>query len=153
MFFSKFHKSKGVMRWFALICGLLFFTTAYFQGEIKEAIVAFSIGMLCGFSIDLIGVKKFHFWNYPRQPFWGKKYFAIVVPAWGVFGLTINLFWDWLNIPWLSFVVLTIGLFGLYELPNLKTNSWKYNTPVWLIGIGWWAQILYFRIIFEIIRI
>ena len=78
MFFSKFHKSKGVMRWFALICGFLFFTTAYFQGEIKEAIIAFSIGMLCGFSIDLIGVKKFHFWNYPRQPFLGKKYWHSV---------------------------------------------------------------------------
>jgi len=141
------------MRWFALTCGFLLFPVAYFQGEIREAMIAFLLGMFCGFSLDLFGVGRLHLWNYPRQPFLGKKYFAFVVPAWGVFGMQINLLWNWLEIPWLTFIVLTVGLFAMYEIPNLKTGSWQYQSSMRLVGIGWWPLILYFRIAFEIICI
>jgi hypothetical protein len=139
------------MRWVALGCAILLFSLAFFKSATWEAIIAFSVGAFCGFVLDLFGTGKYKLWYYPRQPFLEKQYFAIVVPAWGVFGLTINLLWNWLNSPWLAFVVLTTGLLVFYELPNLKSGSWKYQSPPWLVAAGWFPLILYFRIVFQMI--
>lgn len=137
------------MRWFALCCGIVLFLIALRRGETNEALIAFIVGGISGFILDIVGVKILHFWKYPRQPFPRRKYLAIVVPAWGVFGMTINLLWDWIDISWLAFCLLTAGLVFIYEAPNLWTKSWEYNgSPRWLIGTGWLLMIIYFRLFY-----
>lgn len=136
------------MRWIILACGVVLFSTAGFYGKIREATIAFSIGLISGFFLDWLGIKKFRFWTYPRQKFLTINYFILALPDWGVISQMINLIWDWLKDPWLSFVVVAIVIFITHDLPNLKTKSWNYFAPKWLVVSGWMVYILITRIFF-----
>jgi hypothetical protein len=143
------------MRWVALVCGVLFSAVSYLRGETADAAIAFVVGMIGGFLFDCAGVGIMRLWHYSRQPFLGIKYFAIVVPAWGVFGMMLNLPWNWFNwigLPGFVFLALTVVLFAIHELPNFKTKSWRYNAPMWLVGLGWFPMIILFRLTFIVIR-
>ena len=133
------------IRWPMLLCGIIFLFLAYWQKELTLAIVSFLVGMTVGFSLDLVGVKKLGLWNYPRQSFMGKHYFGIVVPAWGIFGMSLNLILNWFVMSW---TVIAIIFLVLYELSNLRTRSWQYHTPHWLVVIGWFPLVLVFRTAF-----
>lgn len=129
-----------------LLAGISLFLASGFRGELKDAAIAFAIGVCGGFAIDCVGVGKLHLWHYPRQPFLGMRYFFLVVPAWGVFVTTINLFWNWIGDPWWVAVTgLVLGQFGAYEFINFVTRSWKYQAPMWLVLIGWFPLVLSFR--------
>lgn len=140
------------MRWVALATAMVLFPLAYKTGETVEAVLAFFAGALSGLFLDLLGVRKLKLWNYPRQPFLSKKYFSIVVPAWGVFGMTINLLWAWFGgstVPLMVLVMfITLGLLIVYEFPNLNSKSWEYYASFRVIIPGWFPMILFFRIAF-----
>jgi hypothetical protein len=140
------------IRWLIWMCGIVFLFIAYLRGAMIDVATAFILGSCAGFFIDWLGVKIMHLWRYPRQPFLGGKYFAIVVPAWGIFGVAVNFLWDWIGVSWLAILSITTALFLLHELPNLKTRSWEYSVPMWLVGCGWVPLIIFFRLIFVVIH-
>ena len=139
-------------RWFVLLAGIALLLFAYWRAEIAEAFIAFLVGIGGGLLLDWIGVAKFHFWEYSRQPFPSWKYFAITLPCWGILGMAINLLWNWIAIPWLAFLLITVTLMALHELLNLKTKSWEYFVPFWLVVVGWIPLILSFRGVFILLR-
>ncbi|MEK9134839.1 MAG: hypothetical protein AAB451_00835 [Patescibacteria group bacterium] len=148
------------VRWFVWALGVTLLTVAYFRGELRELTISFCLGMIGGFFFDIVGVKMMNLWYYSRQPFLSWKYFSIVVSAWGVFGVAINLLWEWiialmgpsLRVSLSAFIVVTLILLLFHELPNLKARNWKYNTPAWLVIIGWFPMVMLFRLIFIVIR-
>jgi len=142
-------KNRGLIRWpiFALGLGLAIFALS--KGEIKEMLLSFALGALGGFLLDCFGVAKLKLWFYTKQPFLSKPYFAIVIPAWGIFSMTVNLLWDKIPFPEITtFSLLTLGLFSLHEIPNLKTESWKYSVPMKIVVPGWLPLVWGTRILF-----
>jgi len=136
-------------RWIAFLTAAIFIPISFLRGEITIAILAFILGAISGFSLDCLGVGVLKLWKYPRQEFLKKQYFGLVVPAWGAFGMSINLCWQWIQIPDpITFFISTIVFIGLYELPNLKSSSWEYFAPTWLIVAGWFPLIFVFRMLF-----
>ena len=95
-------------------------------------------GMVGGFIIDAIGISAGYYY-FPRQPFLSWQYFAIVIPAWGVFGLLINCLWNWLGKErfWKGMAVTLVPLFAWYEGTNLLTQSWVYTVPFHFVALGW----------------
>lgn len=140
------------MRWFILGSGIALLLLAYKTGETIEAVIAFCVGALLGFLIDYIGMGKLNLWSYPRQPFLSKKFFFIVIPAWGVFGMTINLLWIWfghITVSWIVlFILITVGLLIFYEFSNLNSKSWEYRASSRLVISGWFPMVLFFRFAF-----
>ncbi len=130
------------IRWFMLVLGIAMLVLAILRQDLWCAVVAFVLGLIYGPMIDLIGSKIMKLWKYNGG--FGPGYFLITVPCWGVFSMTINLLWDWIRSPWLAFLML-ICLFTYLELPNLKTKSWAYSVPLWLVAIGWIPLVLSFR--------
>ena len=142
-------KNRGLIRWPIFALGLILVFFALNKGEIKEAIISFVIGASGGFLLDCIGVAKLKLWFYTKQPFLSKPYFAIVIPAWGIFSMTVNLLWDKIPFPEItSFSLLTLGLFSLHEIPNLKTESWKYSVSMKVVVPGWLSLVWGTRILF-----
>lgn len=141
-------------RWVELLLGITLFSLAAARGELKNFFIAFAIGAVIGFIIDLIGIAWLHLWVFPRQTFLSKEYFALVIPGWGIFGSLVNALWDYSHdLPsWLIFLLLTAMLFFLCEFSNLKTKTWKYRAPWWTIVLGWFPLILSLRIIFILCR-
>ncbi len=138
-------------RWITITLGPLLFFIAFRQGEFLSACLSCAIGIIGGFLIDLIVVQKLGFYSYPKQEFLTKDYFRIVLPAWGVFGMTINLPWNWLvgtGIQFYSCIMLTVALIVFYELLNFKSVSWKYYVPKWIVILGWMPMIIAFRTTF-----
>ncbi len=125
-----------------LVLGVSVLLPAIFNGDIKHALIAFSIGLIYGLLIDFVCVLLVPLWKY-SGPKW--VYFMITVPCWGAFSMAVNLPWDWIKNPWLAFPIVTVGLFIYLELPNLKTKSWTYNVPLWFVAIGWIPLVLSFR--------
>lgn len=138
------------MRWFVLIGGITLFILGLFRGELWEVGISFIVGLAGGLLTDIVGVGKFKLWHYPRQPFPGRHYFLITLPAWGVFGVAVNLTWNWMGSVSLliSSAAITTGLFLFHEVPNLKTKSWVYRAPSWIIVLGWLPLILFFRVLY-----
>ena len=141
-----------MLRWPILALGIILFFTAFLKGQIINAIFIFAISAIIGFIMDYLGMAKLKLWKYTRQEFLKPSYFCIVVPAWGVFGMAINFFWNWIHLPEiLVFIIITIGLFSFYEIPNLKTKSWEYYVPIWVVMFGWLPLIFIFRTLFLLI--
>ena len=125
-------------RWFALLSGILFLWLSvqiFGENGIKISLISFLSGMVSGFILDVFAT-RFSLWSYPRQPFKSKYYFLIVTPAWGVFGMQVNVFWNFLRLllagEWISSVscvgsIITAILFVSYEFPNLRRKSWQYS--------------------------
>jgi hypothetical protein len=102
-----------------------------------------------GYAIDWLGMAKLNLWKYSRQPFNKSSYYALVVTGWVILSVAINQFWDWcwllidfapsilLEERILVFAAVYIIFVGLCELPNLRTKTWKYNAPWWLVLTGW----------------
>ena len=140
-------------RWISLTLGIILTIAGLLKNQSSLVLMTFLLGMISGLLIDLIGVGKLGLWSYSRQPFLKKKYFAFVVPAWGIFGMLINLTWNWFvhSTIWehlLFFLAITTVLLILYEVPNLKIKSWQYCTSKWLVILGWFPLILFFRALF-----
>lgn len=132
-------------RWLALGIFLILLTYIVFfdkrlrwQDKVRTYGAMFLEGMLGGFIIDAIGINAGYYY-FPRQPFLSLEYFAIVIPAWGVFGLLINCLWNWLGKEkfWKGMAVTLIPLFVWYEGTNLLTNSWVYTVPFRFVVLGW----------------
>lgn len=139
------------MRWFILLWSIVLICLVFLRGEIIRAVLSFGIGVFVGFLVDCLGVGYLKQWRYPRQEFLKKEYFIIVVPAWGVFGATINLLWNWLGVTEIaSFIIITVSLLLVHELPNFKTKSWEYHASMWLVCLGWFPLILVLRVLFVI---
>ena len=126
---------------------------------IESILYQIFLGMINGFLLDILG-HKLKLWNYPRQPFFSRAYFLLVVPAWGIFGSQVNVIWNltrkyFISWEWIYGVVFTtlllsLFLFILYELPNLYRKSWKYSVSMRKVAIGWIPLILYFRLSYKI---
>lgn len=106
--------------------------------KLKTYGMMFLEGMAGGFIIDAIGISAGYYY-FPRQPFLSIEYFAIVIPAWGVFGVLVNCLWSWVGKEkfWQGMAVTLVPLFAWYEGTNLITHSWVYTTPFWAVGLGW----------------
>lgn len=134
-----------LIRYWMLVLGIGVLIPAILKGEMRDVVIAFLIGMPYGLLIDWVGAEVMRLWKYAGSL---RGYFLITVPCWGVFDMAINLFWNWITPSWLAFIVVTIGLFAYLELPNLRTRSWLYDAPLWLVGLGWIPLILSFRILY-----
>jgi hypothetical protein len=146
-------KNRGLIRYPIFALGIMIAIFALLKGEIKEATISFSIGALGGFILDCIGVAKLKLWYYTKQPFLSKSYFAIVIPAWGIFSMAVNLLWNKIPFPEIiTFSLLTLGLFSLHEIPNLKTSSWKYSVSMKVVVPGWVPLVWGVRIIFLLLQ-
>jgi hypothetical protein len=149
---QKKENKKGILRWPMFALGIILFFTAFLREEITSAIFIFTISAIIGFIIDCLGVAKLKLWRYTKQEFLKPSYFCIVVPAWGVFGMAINFFWNLIHLPEIIvFIVITTGLFSFCEVPNFKTKSWEYYVPIWIVMFGWFPLIFIFRILFLLI--
>ena len=134
------------MRWFGLACFIVLVILAWRKHSLKHYGLAILLGAIVGFLLDCGGVTS-GLWNYPRQPFMSLNYWLIVVPCWGVFGATINMVNDWyMRSNWKSYVILTLLIMGLYEIPNLATVSWHYTVSALMITVGWFPLVLAFRL-------
>lgn len=142
-------EKRAILRWPVFALGVTLFIFALTRGEIKEVLLSFVIGVSGGFVLDCIGVATLKLWIYTKQEFLSKSYFGVVIPAWGILGMAINLIWNWVHVSEIGiFSFITLGLFILHEIPNLKTESWKYSVPMWMVIPGWLPLVLGVRIIF-----
>lgn len=135
------------MRWFALVCFLILLILAWRKRTVRRYLVSFIAGCLVGFVFDIAGV-NLELWGYSRQEFLAWQYFGIVVPAWGAFGATINMVFDWyVKKNWTGLVVVSVGLLAAYELLNLITGSWLYfDHSMILVVVAWFPMVFLFRI-------
>ena len=131
-----------------LFLGIGILLPAIFRGDLKHAFIAFLVGLIYGSLIDFVGVLLIPLWKYATSKW---VYFLITVPCWGIFSMTVNLLWDWIQNPWLAFSIIVIGLFAYLELPNLKTRSWTYSVPLWFVAVGWIPLVLSFRGIYILV--
>ncbi len=140
-------------RWIGLLCAIGLFCLAYWKVELKEAGIAFTVGAFAGIFVDFIGIKVVRYWTYTRHPFPSVNYFAIVIPCWGIFGALVNLLWNRMGglQSWLIFLILTTALLIFWEMLNLLTRTWKYNTPIWLVMIGWFPLVFLIRVAYSIL--
>jgi len=146
---NKGQKKRAILGLPILGLGLTLLILALTRGEIKEATLSFVIGAFSGFLLDCLGVAKLKLWIYTKQEFRSKSYFGVVIPAWGIFGMAINLIWNWVYISEIAaFFAITLGLFTLHEIPNLKTKSWKYSVSMRVVIPGWFLLILGLRAVF-----
>lgn len=138
------------MRWFVLAGGIILGILGFLRGELWEAGISFCTGLAGGFALDLLGVEILKLWYYPRQPFPSKLYFLITLPSWGVFGAAVNLTWNSMGSMslFVSSTTIIIGLLLFHEVPNLKTKSWVYRTPSWVVILGWIPLITFFRMLY-----
>ncbi len=95
-------------------------------------------GMVGGLIIDSIGVNAGYYY-FPRQPLYSIEYWAIVIPAWGVFGLALNYLWRVVGKDkFIRGTMITLPiLFAWYEGTNLLTHSWVYTVPFHVVVLGW----------------
>jgi len=143
------NKNRGTIRWLIFALGIIIAILAIVEGEVFKAIFSFLLGMIVGFLLDCLGVAKLKLWYYTKQPFLSKSYFGIVIPAWGVFSMALNFLWD--KIPFsqiATFSLITVFLFSLHEIPNLKTQSWKYSVSMKVVIAGWIPLVYGIRVIF-----
>ncbi len=140
-------------RWLGLIIGISLLSTAIARGELREAGIAFLVGAVGGLIVDALGIKWLRLWEFPRQPFFSKKYFAFITTGWGIFGMMVNLLWNWCDINpwWLALLFSTVILFLICELPNFLTKSWIYKAPWWSIVAGWFPLVLSLRGVFNLL--
>ncbi len=131
-------------RWLALgVFLILLILIAFYDKEswkqkLNHYGMTFLEGMVGGLIIDSIGVNAGYYY-FPRQPLYSLEYWAIVIPAWGVFGLFLNCLWQWVGGDKVirgAMVTLPI-LFSFYEGSNLITGSWVYTTPFYVVALGW----------------
>ena len=157
---------RGKFRWIMFSLGILFFILASLRGVASDAITAFILGLFLGFVIDYFGT-LFNLWTYARGSFKKREYFVIVIPIWGIFSMILNMLWEmpilwnwllyliseWYLIAMVKVVIITLILFCLHELSNLKTRSWSYGEGIsnWIITIGWFPLILGFRYIYVVL--
>jgi hypothetical protein len=87
-------------------------------------------------------------WAYPRQKFFSKEYFGIVLPAWGIFGVSINLLWPFFGGGVFSLLAITAAMFVIYEIPNIKAGSWRYGYSLPVVFIGWFPLVATFRMVY-----
>jgi len=147
----KIDKRSFKWRWITYTVGPLLFLIACWRGEFLNACLSFSIGTMGGLLIDFVGVRTLSAYNYPQQKFLTRDYFKLVLPAWGVFGMIINLPWNWFmgtEIQPYSCLVITAILMILYELPNFKSVSWQYHVPKQIVILGWTPMIAVLRMAF-----
>lgn len=98
----------------------------------------FSEGMVGGFLVDLVGINA-EYYYFPRQPFLSPEYWLIVIPCWGVFGLTLNYLWRVVGQDhFIKGTIVTLPtLLVWYEGVNLFTHSWVYTVPSYVVVLGW----------------
>lgn len=131
-------------RWLALIAFVIAVVFVSIKdkdtvaNKIKKYGTMFIEGMVGGFIIDLVFISC-GYYDFPRQPFLSWRYFAIVVPCWGVFGMLVNILWTYLGKEkFIRGVLATvIPLFAFYEGTNLALGSWVYTVPLTQVAIGW----------------
>ena len=148
---SRGNRKAFKWRWINLVLGLMLFSVACLRGEAENAYLSFIVGAIGGLLIDFIGVKQLNLYAYPGQKFFTQDYLCIVIPSWGVFGMLINLPWNWFlnkEIEFVSLTLFTIILIILFELSNLKSKSWEYYIPAWIVFIGWVPMVIALRISF-----
>lgn len=139
-------------RWLALIAFFLITLSIYLvdrksthKEKLKKYGTMFIEGMVGGFIIDAVFINC-GYYEFPRQPFLSWKYFAIVIPCWGVFGLLINVLWNWIGKEkfWRGISVTLIPLFAYYEGTNLAFGSWTYTVSMAQVAVGWLPLIIVF---------
>lgn len=131
-------------RWLALVVFIFLiiligkYDTHSWREKVKHYGMTMLEGMVGGLIVDSIGVNAGYYY-FPRQPLYSLNYWLIVIPAWGVFGLTLNILWN--QVSRAKFVrgtlITTPALFLWYEGTNLVTNSWVYTVPLWVVVMGW----------------
>jgi hypothetical protein len=137
----------GYYRWIVLIVAIAMLPFIIAKSLFNDAIIMFTVSIGIALPIDIVAMKT-GLWNYPRQKFFSKEYFCIVLPAWGIFGVSINLLWPYCGGGVTSLVILTIAMFIFYEIPNIKTISWRYRYSLPLVFIGWFPLVALFRLSF-----
>ncbi len=137
-------------RWIALVLFIvLLVLISREKGTLKNKFtkcgILFVEGMIGGLIIDSIGINAGYYF-FPRHPIYSLSYFAIVLPAWGVFGMFIDYTWHKLGKE--KFVrgltITTPLLFAFYEGSNLLTGSWIYTASTQAVILGWFPLILVF---------
>jgi hypothetical protein len=147
------------IRWLIFTLGAILVFVAILLGDIANAAINFGIGVILGLLIDLVGIKlarrvlNINLWQYTRTRFPTRQYFTVVLPCWGVLVMSINLICDWFTeyttvVPWIVLIAVIVVLFSFHELINLKTKSWEYNAPMWLVAIGWPLLVLFIRAVY-----
>lgn len=151
-------------RRFTIFSGIFLILIAFLdESKIELLIFSFFAGMIDGLFLDLVAHSfASPLWKYPRQPFKSRDYFLLVIPAWGVFSMQINFLWNflrlWIRGEWIFSVsltgaIITIILFLLYEIPNLKRKAWQYQWSLKKIIIGWPLLIIIFRLNYKILTV
>jgi len=138
-------------RWLTIALGPTLFLFACWRGEFLNACLSCAVGVIYGFFIDIVGGKLLNFYRYPRIEFLSKDYFKLLPPAWGLFGMMVNLPWNWFageGIQLYFLAPFTVLFITLYELPNYKAVSWQYNIAKWVVILGWIFMMIIFRITF-----
>jgi len=140
--------------WVGWICAIGVLFLAYWRGEFRELGIAFAIGSVSGLFLDFVGTKRLRYWEYTRYRFFSLKYFVVVVPSWGVLGGLTNLLWNLMGSlqPWLILLILTCAFLLFWEGLNLRTRTWKYYAPGWLVVAGWFPLVFVFRVAFLVFR-
>src|SRR3989344_5447902 len=130
------------MKWVGLIMLIVTIWLAIKSNQLKDALVSFIVGSLYGFSLDVVVGSYMGTWSYVH-PIWSFRYFLLVVPGWGIFGMTINIIWNIMkNKPWMVLLNITAGLIVLLEGVNFLTKTWTYYVPLWIMVIGWFPLVL-----------
>ncbi|GEM_PF-2753629 len=143
-------------RWVVGLAAIILLILAFRKGVLEAALVAFVVGAAGGFIQDAIAT-KFRWWVYTRTPFMSPLYFLITLPAWGTLGtVVVGSFW-WLHkfpfLPgWSIPMIVTTALLIAYEGINLKTKSWRYYAPAWVVVAGWFPLVLGFRITYTLVH-
>lgn len=136
---------SGYYRWIMMALAIVMLPVIIAKSLFYESFVMFVAAIGLALVIDMAAIKG-KIWYYPRQKFLSIEYFGIVLPAWGIFGISINLIWPYLGGGLYSLAIIAISMFIFYEIPNIKTRSWYYKYPLPIVFIGWFPLVATFRL-------
>jgi len=136
---------SGYYRWIMMALAIAMLPVVIVKSLFYESLIMFVEAVGIALVIDMIAMKG-KIWYYPRQKFLSKEYFGIVLPAWGIFGISINLIWPYLGGGLYSLAIIALSMFVFYEIPNIKTGSWHYKYSLPIVFLGWFPLVATFRL-------
>lgn len=134
-----------------ILVGIAFVALAVRTGvSFRRLVFSAIIGTAIGASLDFLLGYHAGLWYYTHHPYWQADYFYLIYPAWATCGVTVVAVHGFLSryLPlawsWTIFITATAN-----ELLGMTRDAWRYESPFWLIAVGWCLYVVTLNILVE----
>jgi len=95
-----------------------------------------------GVTLDRLLGKGLVLWDYPRAPYYSRRYWKLVPLAWAYFGLLFASVYFIVNSVIGSPIYAALVIWAILCIPQevlglYVRKSWRYNAPMWVVALGW----------------